>query len=123
MISPLSLVLLLSSLLIFATSSNITLNPSTTAFLHLDLLTLLIETYAVPYPSGQAFIASEILLLNALHALSPPPLVCYFRLPDPSCVPYLCPCCRTSLISFPAFRDHHDNKIHLPSPFCNPIPR
>jgi nicotinamidase-related amidase len=75
------LLILLSSLLslTYATTS-LTFNLHTTAFLNLDLLTVLIDAYALPNATGRAFIASETKWINALHALSPPPLIIFTRI-------------------------------------------
>jgi hypothetical protein len=74
----LPLVLLLLLPLIIATPL---LLPQTTAFLQLDLLTLIVSTFAVPFPQGQTFISSES-LLRVSPPLHPP-------LPEPSAAEHL----------------------------------
>jgi hypothetical protein len=73
----LPLVLLLLLPLIIATPL---LLPQTTAFLQLDLLTLIVSTFAVPFPQGQTFISYESLLLSTLHSLNPQPLNIFTRI-------------------------------------------
>jgi nicotinamidase-related amidase len=75
------LLILLSSLLSLThATTNLTFNLPTTAFLNLDLLTILVDTFALPNATGQAFIASERKWINALHALDPQPLIIFTRL-------------------------------------------
>jgi nicotinamidase-related amidase len=49
--------------------------PQTTAFLHLDLLAILISTYASGNPQGESFITAEQTWLSTIHSLNPPPAV------------------------------------------------